>query len=172
MHSCMSFKECSRTKVFNVEQDTISISMFSFMTLSLFKYLLCEGTLFLIRHFFFLFPKHFCYGDSTQSGTKRRNAGFLWAIIHTWRRISRHMAQVSSWRAKKMPNWKDICCISQNKLKLVFTTDTTKCANVSLKPRVRRKTVEKWQASWWEFVAVTLLPPLEREKKKRHLEPT
>lgn len=30
LHSCMSLKEYSRTKVFNVEQDAVSISSFSF----------------------------------------------------------------------------------------------------------------------------------------------
>lgn len=47
----------------------------------------------------------------------------------------------------------------------VFTTDTSRRSYVLPKPRVRRKTMGKWQASWWEFFPVTLLSNQGKKRK-------
>lgn len=109
------------------------------MTMSLPKYLLCEGRLFLIRHF--LFEGISTGADSTRSGTKR---GKKWCVV-CMPLSAPDVAFRGIWRRsrpgepQRCPAEKIFAAFLRNKLEWVFTSDITKCTNVSLKPGVGRK---------------------------------
>lgn len=173
LHSCTSLKEYSRTKVFNVEQNAVSISLFGFTVHDNEPHQIFIMWKEIISYYTFLISRHFYCADSTRSGRKRRN-------VMLCRLLSEPDVAFQGIWHRSYPSERPRCPAEKifavflkinALLKWLFfffllpTTDT-KCTDVSVKPRVRRKTTEKWQASWWEFFAVTLLSPPEWKKEK------
>lgn len=73
LHSCTSLKEYSRTKVFNVEQNAVSISLFDFTVHDNEPHQIFIMWKEIISYYTFLISRHFYCADSTRSGRKRRN---------------------------------------------------------------------------------------------------
>lgn len=136
-------------------------SALQFMTMSLPKYLLCEGRLFLIRHF--LFP-----GISTPEIAHRVEqreevlccAGYYPHLTSHFKAPGAGLIPVST----EMPATEKIFAVFlQINWNGFLQVTLLNALTFQWKPRVRQKTMEKWQASWWEFFAVTLLSPLEKK---------
>lgn len=161
----MSLKEYSRTKVFNVEQDAISMSLFGFYS----SWQWACPNIYYVREDYFLldisYLKAFPPGLIAHGVEQRGGVG--WDAVLCMPLSTPDVAFWGIWRRscpgepQRCPAEKIFAAFLQNKLEWVFTSDITKCTNVSLKPGVRRKATGKWQARWWEFFTVTLLSPLE-----------
>lgn len=133
-----------------------------FMTVSLPKYLLCARTLFFLLLFFvvvFLFDVSFrAFPQRRRHRVEKREemlccAGYYPHLTSHFKAYGTGLIPVSNQDARLK---RYLLYFSKINWNGVFTSDTSRRSDVSPKPRVRQKTTGKWQASWWEFFAVTL----------------